>query len=84
MATFYMHTINGHPAGYVAGTQICYAPHYGKAAVLVRSLREIRQQQRASNEWRKARGMSTHTDYGYVRVAPPADPRATPKRKEGA
>lgn len=61
----YLHTINGHPARYIEGTQIVYlitAAHN----VLRSSLKEIRADQRATEKWRKQQGFRADAGrYGY-------------------
>lgn len=70
--TYYLHTIDGRPAYYVPGMQICYINFYGKPKPLVASLDQIRAEQKASSEWRKAQGYDHGTkDYGYRRVRLP-------------
>jgi hypothetical protein len=71
--TYYLHTLNGLPAGYVPGRQICFAMHGGKAARLCGSLREIKMQRRFSEQWRKQQGYEpTHPSwFGYRRVLLP-------------
>ena len=74
--TMYMHTIHDQPAYYSprAG-QIVYAGR-GRV-VLCHSLRQIRQEQAATMEWRAAQGFSDEPGkYGYVLVATPT-PEAT-------
>jgi hypothetical protein len=69
MSTKYLHTIDGKPAMYVSGEQICFRPFYGKAYPLADSLDQIRKEQRASNEWRKKQGFrSDGPEHGYVRI----------------
>lgn len=65
----YMHTIDGEPARYNKGEQICYLNNYGKfIGKLVDSLHQIRKEQKLSNKWREEQGCSLIFDYGYVRV----------------
>jgi len=72
MKTYYLHTIAGKPAFYHPGTQICFAPHYGKASPLANSLKQIRAEQTASLSWRRAKGYSHQAEeYGYIRVRLP-------------
>jgi len=66
--TNYLHTINGRPA-YFDGDQICYTTYYGKAATLCDSLRQIRKEQKLTQEYRERKGYDLHMDYSYVRVA---------------
>ena len=69
---FYLHTIDGRPAAYVRGKQICFINSYGKAGQLARSLAQIRKEQDASTEWRIAKGYDSHgNNYGYRRVRLP-------------
>lgn len=67
----YIHTIDGEVAQYHPGEQICYARQGAKLSdLLVSSLAEIKQQQRASSAWRHKRGMDDvlGESYGYLRV----------------
>lgn len=60
----YLHTINGRPASYSPGSGIFYqgdGPYARKGAVLCKSLSEIREQQRASDRWRKEKGYEINT-----------------------
>jgi len=70
---FYMHTIDHRPALYWPGEQICFAGHYtGKRLPpLATSLKQIREEQRLSNAWRKKEGCDERSDYGYVTVGAP-------------
>lgn len=69
---FYMHTLDGRPAFYSArNQQVCFMNSYGKASQLCRSLEELRKQQKASEAWRKAKGLDTTWDMGYRRVSLP-------------
>lgn len=65
--TWYMHTLDGRPATYVPGTQICFVDGRHKAR-LVPSLAQIRRERRASGEWRERRGYRDDGDYDYVLV----------------
>ena len=68
--TYYLHTIDGRPAFYVHGMQICFANRYGKPAPLATSLGQIKREQRASVEWRRAQGYDhSAEEYGYRRVS---------------
>lgn len=72
MQTYYLHTINGKPATYYPGDQICYVTKYGDAGVLVKSLRQIRREQKASIKFRQSKGIPEDgSDYGYRRVRVP-------------
>lgn len=67
--TVYIHTLNNQPATY-DGQQICFAMHYGKPSSSCSSLKEIREQQRASSEWRRKRGyLETGWKFGYRRYS---------------
>lgn len=63
----YLHTLGGRPA-YFDGQQIVFATRYGRAAKLCGSLKEIRQQQKLSNEWRRQQGFDEMHRADYVRV----------------
>lgn len=45
--TYYLHTLDGEPAYFVPGQGLCFAPYFGQSAVLCRSLKQIREQQKA-------------------------------------
>lgn len=64
----YMHTIDGKPAVYVDGQQICYAlsGRYTIGQLLVPDLATIRRQQEASRLWRVSQGYD-ETEYDYLR-----------------
>ena len=68
----YIHTLDGIPAQYTPGEQICFANGTrGNAGItrLARSVHQIKQEQKLSSAWRKAQGFLTfNQDYGYVRV----------------
>ncbi len=69
---YYMHTIDGKPASYVKGEQICYARSGGRGrpwATLATSIEQIKSEQKASIAWRRKRfndGEKSRNDYGYV------------------
>jgi hypothetical protein len=70
--THYMHTLNGKPAFYWPGEQICFANRYGKLPPLARSPRQIKRERKLSEEWRRAHGCTPDCFiYGYVRVVTP-------------
>ncbi len=71
--TWYMHTLDGHPAVYLPRGQICFAGGYGKwgAALLVPSLKQIRIEQKASAAWRVTHFCNDGAKVGYVRVRLP-------------
>ncbi len=72
MNKFYMHTINGKPALYWPGEQICYYNYYGKLTPLAKSLSQIRREQKASHEYRRSYGATVDPkEYGYIRVRTP-------------
>jgi hypothetical protein len=69
--TYYLHTLDGKPAGY-SGEQIVFAMKFGRPVPLCGSLREIRMQQRLSEQWRMKRGYRAEPYvYGYKRVRLP-------------
>jgi len=54
----YIHTMDGRPARYYPGEQICFAHSKEKLSDLaVNSLDLIRKQQQLSDEWRKSKGL---------------------------
>lgn len=69
--TYYLHTLNGAPASYHPGGQICYASYGGAAIRLCASLKQIRAERNLSEEWRAKKGYEpTHPSwFGYRRVA---------------
>jgi len=71
MVTKYMHTIDGMPAYFEEGGQICHMAHYGKANPLADSLKQIRREQKTSVKYRcEELGVDEDgTKYGYRRVA---------------
>lgn len=64
--TYYMHTLNGMPAGFFDGKSVCFSSD----VVLCASLRQIRKEQRVS-----MRNDDSPSDfrYGYQRVRLPND-----------
>lgn len=76
--TLYMHTIDGRPAFYVPGEQICFCGDAGSVrSPLATSLAQIRREQVASDEWRNKRGFMRDltSEYGYVRIPAAALPK---------
>jgi hypothetical protein len=67
---YYMHTINGCPATFHDG-QICYASIRGN--YLVASLKQIRAEQKATEEYRSKRGFNVYNKYDYVLVTLPKE-----------
>jgi len=63
----YLHTIDGCPATYFRGEQICYVNGRTRAK-LVSTLQLIKKHQRLSNLWRTSQGFEVCADYGYIRV----------------
>lgn len=66
MSLKYVHTINGHLAGY-NGQQICYANKprkNGWHVKVMNTLKQIKEEQKKSNDYRKRRGFNK-TNYGY-------------------
>jgi len=78
MTTYYLHTLDGKPAGFYCGQGVCFATFYGKATPLCTSLKQIRKEQNWSIGYRKSQGFEDNFKYGYRRVAPPQESR--PKR----
>lgn len=64
----YMHTINGFPAHYYPGGEICYADR-AKPIPMCDTLDQIKREQRASVAWRKRQGYPICDKYGWVKVA---------------
>ena len=72
MVSIYMHTINGHPAGY-DGDQVCYHWQGQSIAEWPRSLAALRREQKKCMEWRTSQGMDAEAhEYGYRRYTVPA------------
>lgn len=67
--TYYMHTLDGHPASMDSdGSQLVFVNGVFKAR-LCRSLREIRRQRRRSQAWRDERGLRDDSvQYGHILV----------------
>lgn len=68
-----MHTIDGVPACYWPGMQICYANHTrGNDGIisLAESIGQIKKEQKLTLTWRKAQGFveEVRKDYGYCRL----------------
>jgi hypothetical protein len=64
-----MHTLNDKPASF-EGDLICYTSFYGKPNKLCPSLKQIRQEQKASREWRKSQGLGDDdVKHGYLRFS---------------
>jgi hypothetical protein len=69
--TYYLHTLDGKPAGY-NGEQIVFAMAFGRPVPLCLSRREIKMQQRLSEQWRAKKGYGPEPYiYGYKRVRLP-------------
>lgn len=68
--TYYLHTIDGRPAFFDRGEQICFINSYGPSVPdLVPSLRQIRAEQKASAAWREENFCGNENNgYDYVRV----------------
>jgi hypothetical protein len=68
----YGHTINGSPAMYYEGEQICYATrHRGGNGItkLAASIYQIKKEQAKSDRWRLKKGFDIcKHDYGYFRI----------------
>ena len=70
--TYYLHLIEGRPAYYVPGMQICFMKFYGKPAPLAASLEQVLREQKASSAWRRKQGFAiSASEYGYRRVVLP-------------
>lgn len=64
----YMHTLDGQPATFIDGEQICFAA-CRRPINLCASMDEIREQRKASSKWRRKKGWSNNLfHYGAVRV----------------
>ena len=59
MIKVFIHTINGLPAQYYEGGQICYGSRRSGIKT-VNTLAQIKKEQRATNKWRKKLGYDTH------------------------
>ena len=70
MTTKYMHTLDGRPASYHEGEQICFANFYGKSIIsLVDSRAQILKNIAATIKWRREKGFrADYTRYGWYRV----------------
>jgi hypothetical protein len=71
----YMHTLDGKPAFYIQGGQVCYA-NQGRSGhhrqLLVQSLAQLKAEQKASRAWRQSIGMADMaSEYGYCIVGVP-------------
>ena len=70
----YMHLIDGRPAEYYPGEQICYAAtgRYSRTGIqrLATSIEQIKKEQKLSEKWRLSRGFPPviARDYSYVRI----------------
>ncbi len=64
MSKLYMHTLNGYPARYWKGAQICYA--CGVVKNLATSLAQIKRERTASLKWRKKYGANVQMKYGHA------------------
>lgn len=67
----YFHTIDGCPAQYWKGEQICYVNSYGKNGGIVNvcsSLKQIKKEQKLSDNWRLSKGYPINGNYGYLRI----------------
>lgn len=71
----YMHTIEGKPAYYVPGDQIVSATrHYRWPVKLCTSMKQIREEERASIKKRREWGFQDTPHYGHVYVSSPNNP----------
>ena len=80
----YMHTIDGQPALYWPGHQICYCNRIQRnAPPLATSLAQIRREQRATKRYRKAWGFVDEAGkYSYVHVGTEIQPKAGRKGRK--
>ena len=70
--TYYLHTIKGRLAYYLKGQQICYGDKIIIPQHLVKSLNQIKKEQKLSNQWRIKNGFSPHSeDYDYIIIRLP-------------
>lgn len=67
MKTKYMHTLDRRPAYYDKGNQVVFAG-FRTRITLADSLKQIRAEQEASRQWRKAKGYDAFSEYGYQKV----------------
>jgi hypothetical protein len=63
----YMHTINDQPGHYFPGEQVCFATPKRPISPCD-SLKQIKQEQQASQKWREKSGFGIGTRLGWVRV----------------
>jgi len=70
MKTFYIHTLNGIPATF-DGYQICYSIYFGKPNIAVKSLAQIKREQKISIANREADGYDNKAKFGHLRYASP-------------
>lgn len=67
----YIHTLDGQPAEYDPGEQVCYLGR-NPLTRFARSLRQLRREQQASVAWRWANGMDGgYAVLGYFRLRLP-------------
>jgi len=66
----YMHTLDGRPAHYYPGEQICYAIQ-PRPIPLCSSLKQIKKEQKLSAEWRVKKGFNPNNDYSHMKVKTP-------------
>ncbi len=68
MKKVFIHILNGYPAQYDKGEQICYGSRRSGVKT-VNSLAQIKKDQRASCKWRKKQGFEINeTVYDYMRI----------------
>ena len=68
MKKVFIHTINGLPAQYYEGEQICYGMRRSGVKT-VDTLAQIKKEQRATSKYRKKLGYDSHLlDYDYMRI----------------
>lgn len=66
-----MHMLNGTPATYIEGSQVCFST-MTRAIRLCSSLKELRDEWKRSELWRAAKGYTpTSWSHGYRRVSVP-------------
>ncbi len=63
--TKYMHTLNGKPASFFGGEQICFAGDRGGKIKLVNSLKQIRKEQKITKKFREKMGWDDYHEWDY-------------------
>ena len=65
----YMHTLDGQPASYFLGSGVCFT---NKSIKLATSLRQIRREQKITQDDRRRNNLPDEFRYGYVTIRSPA------------